>query len=227
MPSPKAASASRRALGHRLAEADRPAHDAHAPSPAAGRGLDQQRPAQRVELVVLGELVPSLDGMAREGRVGTPAARMSSLEPDLRAHGVDGRRRGTHPGEAGPGHHPGEVARLGQEAVAGVDGVGPGPGGGVEDEGRAQVGVGRGVPGQAHGQVGLPDVGAVGVGVGVDGHRGHAHGPGRAHDASGDLAPVGHQQGADGGDGWSGRVTAGLTSGTRRSHGSPRWVGCR
>ena len=42
----------------------------------------------------------------------------------------------------------------------------------------AQVGVGRGVAGQAHGQVGLGHVRAAGVGVGVHGDRGDAHRPG-------------------------------------------------
>ena len=41
------------------------------------------------------------------------------LGADLRAHGLDGLGRGPDPDEPGPGHHPGEVARLGQESVAG------------------------------------------------------------------------------------------------------------
>ena len=64
-----------------------------------------------------------------------------------------GRR--ADPDEPGPDDGPGEVRRLGQEPVAGVDGVGPAATGGVEEQVDAEIGVGRRGPGQPHGQVGL------------------------------------------------------------------------
>ena len=52
-------------------------------------------------------------------------------------------RGGTHEGDAGRGTGLGELGVLGQEAVAGVDGVGAGPLGGADDLGHVQVGAHR------------------------------------------------------------------------------------
>src|SRR5205823_285068 len=60
-----------------------------------------------------------------------------------------------------------------------------------------QVGLPRGVAGQAYGGVGLAHVGQVGIGVGVDGHGLDAEAPAGAEDAGGDLGAVGHQQSGD------------------------------
>jgi hypothetical protein len=88
----------------------------------------------------------------------------------------------------------GKRLALGQEAVAGVDGLRAGAAGHVEqlldDEialaGRRRADVVR-LVGEAH-------VGRVAVGVGVDGHGGDAQFARRAQDAHGDLAAVGNQQ---------------------------------
>jgi hypothetical protein len=74
-----------------------------------------------------------------------------------------------------------------------VHGVGPGPSGRLEHQVVAEVGVAWSDPGQADRQIGFGHMGAVGVGVGVDGDRGDAHGSGRAHDAPGDLPSVGDE----------------------------------
>ena len=229
MPSPKAEAASRRAPSRASARPSGPVDDPHAPPAAAGRRLDQHAASP----------APSTARRVGEGAVGVhhdggegghPGRPHQLLGRHLGAHGVDGVGGRADPDQAGPGHRPGGVARLGEEAVAGVDGVGPGAGGRLEEQVGAEVGVGRGGARQPDGQVGLPDVGAVGVGVGVDGHAGDAHGPGGADDAPGDLAAVGDQQRADGagaGPALGRRGSRPPTSGTRRSRGCPRWVGCR
>lgn len=95
-------------------------------------------------------------------------------------------------------------AVLGEEAVPGVDGVGPGGAGGGDHEIGAQVGVGRAVAGEPDGGVGLADVGGGGVGVGVDGDGGEAQVVAGAQDAAGYLAPVGDEDARQRGGGHGG-----------------------
>src|SRR5690606_36687477 len=95
---------------------------------------------------------------------------------------------------------------LGEEAVAGVEGVGPGGAGGGDDLVDVEIGV------DAHSGARGGDVRGRTVLVGVDGDRGEAHCVDAAEDAQGDLAAVGNQDAVDA----HGR----LTCGTRR--GGPR-----
>ena len=67
-----------------------------------------------------------------------------------------------------------EVGVLGEEAVAGVDGVGAGLGGGVEDLVEHEVGLGGGLPAEGECLVGQAHERGVGVGFGVDGDAGQA-----------------------------------------------------
>ena len=81
----------------------------------------------------------------------------------------DGFRSGADPGESGVEYSLGEIGVLGQEAVAGVDGVRSGPCRDVQQFGDVQVGVSRGVPVQAEGFAGGTDVHGIGVDVRIDG----------------------------------------------------------
>ena len=109
--------------GQGVGQGVRPLDDAHAPSAASGRGLDQQRPPEERHRVGVRGRVP-VDRDRRKGRhSGRPH---HVLGPDLGAHGIDGIRRRADPDQTGGDHGPGELARLRQEPVAGVDGVGPG-----------------------------------------------------------------------------------------------------
>ena len=104
------------------------------------------------------------------GRTGTPAPAMvalaASFEPMASMTSGGGPTKTSPAASAGPG----EGGVLGQEPVAGVDGVGP-AGQGRRHQGVApQVGLGRGGPGQADHLVGLGHVGGTGVGIGADGH---------------------------------------------------------
>ena len=70
--------------------------------------------------------------------------------------------------------------------------------GSLHDPVDAQVGLDRGRRTDAHGLVGVTDVQSADIGIGVDGHRLDAHLPTGAHDAHGDLAPVGDEQAPEG-----------------------------
>ena len=175
-----------------------PSHHAHAPAAAAGRGLDEHGPAEgrhRRRSTVAGRRRRPRAGSRRWGARARPPPpwwpwpRASSPWPRSPSGGG--------PTQTSPAatHGPGEGGVLGQEAVAGVDGVGaaapaPRATSGVDVE----VGLGRRGPGQAHGLVGLGDVGGVGVGVGEHGHAADAQRVGGADDAAGDLAPVGDEE---------------------------------
>ena len=160
---------------------------AHAPPAAAGRRLDEQRQA---DLAGVGRR------WSRQHRHAGGAHQRLGL--DLRAHRGDGRGRRADPRQ--PGRRStarANVGRLGEEAVAGVDGVGAGAAGGVDQQVGAQVGVGGGRARQVHGGVAGGDVQGVGVGVAEHGDRADAEAAARAGDAAGDLPPVGDEHCVD------------------------------
>ena len=102
---------------------------------------------------------------------------------DLVAEVADGLRAGPNPDQVGVEDRLGEVGVLRQEAVAGVDGVGAGLRGGVEDLAEVQVGLGGGLTAQGERLVGQPHVWCVGVGLGVHRHAGQARIAGRRPEA--------------------------------------------
>ena len=87
----------------------------------------------------------------------------------------------------------GEVGVFGEEAVAGVDGVGVGDFGGGDDGRHVEVAFGRWRGADADGFVGKQDVFELGVSLGVDGDGFDAHFAAGAQDAQRDFAPVGYQ----------------------------------
>ena len=114
------------------------------------------------------------------GRTGTPASAISALaaglDPMASMAAAGGPTKISPAARAGPG----EGRVLGQEAVAGVDGVGARRQGGGDDQIDVQVGVARRAPRQPDGLVRLADERRPLVGVGEDGHGGDAHVPCRA-----------------------------------------------
>ena len=129
----------------------------------------------------------------RPGTPETPGPLGGVAGADLVAHDLDGLGRGPDEGHAPLGDGPGEVGVLGEEAVAGVDGVGPALLDGLEDRLGVEVALGRRLAPQGVGLVGQPDVERVPVELGVDGHGGHAHLPAGPDDPDGDLSPVGDE----------------------------------
>ena len=135
----------------------------------------------------------SLTGSLVPGTSGAPALVAMCRACDLVAEGDDRLGGGADPGQAGVDDRLREVGVLGEEAVPGVDGVGAGLLGGVEDLVDDQVGVaGRGAA-ERERLVGDPDVQRVPVGLGVDGHAGQPRVLAGACDADRDLTAVGDQ----------------------------------
>ena len=131
------------------------------------------------------------------GSTGTPAAAISCLASILEP--IASIAAGGGPIQVSPASSDRlrEGGVLGEEAVAGVDGVGAGRARGVDEQVGAQVGVGRRGAGQPDGAVGLARVRRVGVGVGVDGDGADAEVAAGAEDPAGDLAAVGDQDSGD------------------------------
>jgi len=102
-------------------------------------------------------------------------------------------RGGTDENDAGLLAFGREDGILGKEPIAGVDGSGAVLLCGIEDAVDAQVAVGGRSGADALRLIRHADVRRIAVGVGIDRHGGDAHFPQRAHDAHGDLPPVGHQ----------------------------------
>ncbi len=158
---------------------------------AAGGGLDQHGIAD-----VLGDQghVPDvLDGAVRSGHHGDTGGLGGGLGLNLVAHQPDVVGRRTDEGEAVFGDHLGEIGVFRQEAVTGMDGVGPGNGGGRQHGLDRQVAVLGRRRADAHAFVGEAYVHGVGVGGGMDGDRGNAHFAAGAQDAQRDFPPVGDQ----------------------------------
>jgi hypothetical protein len=104
---------------------------------------------------------------------------------------------GAHEDEARVGARAGEVGVLGEEAVAGVDGVDAGLAGHLEDAFGVEVALRRGRGTEQVGLVGGPHVRGVPVDLGVDRDGAHAELAAGADHADGDLATVGHQDGVE------------------------------
>ena len=200
----------------------------HAAAAASGRRLDQDGPAQfggRVDQAAVGPVpVPRPGRDPHGGQHGDPGARHGGLGRQLRPHGLDDVGGRSDEDEAGLPARPGEGGVLGEEAVSGVDGVGAARARRRHQGVDAEIGLGRGGPGQTDDLVGLGHVGGAGIGIGADRHAVDAHGMGAAHDATGDLAPVGHQELRDHRPS-PGTRHGSVTSGTRRSRVS-RGPGC-
>jgi hypothetical protein len=109
---------------------------------------------------------------------------------DLVAERVDGRRAGADPDQAGVDDGLGEVGVLGEEAVAGVDGVGPGLLGDGQQLLLHEVTVtGCGAVERIR-LVGHLDVQGVAIGIGVNRHGSDASVLACPGDAHGDFAAV-------------------------------------
>ena len=171
------------------------AHHADALASATCGRLDGDRIADA--LSVADGLLDVVDRIleARHGRHASLVHRAAAL--DLVAHHGDGTGRRTDPGEARVGHRLGELGVLGQESVAGVDGLGAGRLGCRQDLGLVEVALGRRRATERNGLVGHANVQRFVVDVRVDGDALDAHLAGGTDDAQGDLAPVRDQNSAE------------------------------
>ena len=132
-------------------------------------------------------------GSVVPGTIGTPASRMISrarvFEP-IASIALGGR---ADEDDAGLLAGAREGGVLGEEAVAGVDRLGAGLLGDLEDLVHREVALGGRAGAEQVRLVGAPDVRRVAIGLGVDRHAGDAELLERPHHADGDLAAVGDQ----------------------------------
>ena len=165
---------------------------AEALAATAAGGLDGHGVADLVVDQLLGVL-DRLDRVGGAGHDGHAGVLHQLARLGLRAHGVDGARGRADERDAGlvAGAHERRV--LGQEPVAGVDGLGPRLLRHLEDLLDVQVALGRRAAAQQVRLVGALDVGRVAIGLGVDGHRRDTQLLEGAHDPDGDLSTVGYE----------------------------------
>ena len=185
-----------RSGGQRGRQVGRRRDQAHAPSATAGRRLDHDREADPLGL---GD--DPVDGVRPVDRRRLQRSR-DRVDPDrpgdatgmeLVAERVDGGRRRPDEDEPGVLDGPREGRPLGQEAVARMDRLGAGRERRLDDRIDPEVALGgRGGPEPDRG-VGQPDVPRVGVGIAVDGDRGHPRFVAGPDDPDRDLTAVGDQ----------------------------------
>ena len=113
----------------------------------------------------------------------------SVLEPEI----PDLPRRGADEGDAMLGAGLGEAGVLAQEAIAGVDGPGPGLDRGGQDLAAVEIGLDRQRLAEADGLVGLPDMERAGIGARIDRNGADTQAFQGADDAAGDRAAIGNQ----------------------------------
>src|ERR1700687_955429 len=128
---------------------------------------------------------------ARQHRHPGGGRRLAGLR--LVAHGADHSRARPDPAEPALLEHLGEMGVLGQEAVAGMDGVGAGDLGRRDDARDVEIAGRRGGRADADVLVGIGDVQAVAVGGRADGDGLDAELAARLDDPQGDLAAVGDE----------------------------------
>jgi hypothetical protein len=169
--------------------------EAHAAAAAAGSGLDHHRKTDALGLARQHRI--RLVGALISGDAGDAGREHAPLGLRFVAHGGDGLGRWADEGKAGLAAGAGEVGVLGQEAVAGMHGIGAECLGCRDD--RVDVEIARlDIRGpNARRDIGLTHMPRVHVGFGIDGGCAVAHGLGGAHDPASDLAAVGHQDGAE------------------------------
>ena len=169
---------------------------AHAASTAAGDGLDEHAGALRKVSEESLRLLDG-DGVGETGDDGNVVFLGEGAGLRLGAKEVEGLGAGTDEGEPCLLAGAGEGRALGEEAVAGVDGIAAClPRGGDE---LLDIEVGSDAPAleRADG-IGFAGVQVVGVVLGVHGNGTNAELASGPHDADGDLSTVGDEQTLDG-----------------------------
>ncbi len=192
MPLPKARAAIACVASTIAREILRPVDAAHADAAAAARRLDEEGKAGGI--AVSGDLGGARLGKTRAaGEDGDAGLGGDGAGTTLVAHGGNGRRLGADPDEAGLGHGLGEGGVLGEEAVAGVNGVSPCGARRVEHGLDVEVAPVDARRPDVMRLVGKADVPRRAVGVGKDGHRFEAEAAAGGGNAAGDLAAIGDE----------------------------------
>ena len=165
--------------------------DAHALAAAAGGGLDHDRIADVIGDLHRLDLVGNDAEMAGHGRhVGGGGC---LLRLDLVAHGGDGFRVRPDEDDAIRFQRLGKCLALGQEAVAGMHGLGAARLAGRDNLVDQQIALGRLRRADGDGGIGHLHMQGVFVGLRIDRDRLDPHAAGGLDDPAGDFAAVGDQ----------------------------------
>ena len=163
----------------------------HAAATAAEGGLDGNGEAMLIseglDLLRAGNGVLGARGHRGVGTLSNVTG--GDLVTQLR----NGLRRWANPDQAGIDDRLGKVGVLREEAIAGVDGVGAGLGGGVEKLGEVEVRLCGVLAAEGKGFVGKRDEWGIGVRLCVDGYGCNARVAGRTDNADRNLTAVGHE----------------------------------
>ena len=179
------------AVGEILGAVDLP----HPLAAAAGDSLDQDRIADGIGLgLQAGQRLVLTEIAGRDRHAGRDHQGFGSI---LQPHGADGGGRRADPDQTGGHDSLGEVGILGQEAIAGMDGLGARGLCGGEHLRRVQIGFACRGRADQDGLIGLPDMQGLRIGLGIDGDGPDAHATGGAEHAAGDLATIGDQDGGE------------------------------
>ena len=135
----------------------------------------------------------SRNAALRARDAGDAEALCGALGLDLVAHDADMLGLRADEGDVVMLQHLGEAGVLGEEAVAGMDGVRAGDLAGGDQRRDVEIAVAGGRRADADALVGEAHMHGVGVGGGMDRDGGDAEFLGGAQDAQGDLAPVGDE----------------------------------
>ncbi len=166
------------------------ANEGHADAAAAAGAFEHDGVADAGGFALCGFEVGEEVGAGQKGdAVGAGKGAGGMLGAEL-AHL---RGAGADEGDAGGFAGFDEGGVFGEEAVTGVDGLGAGGARGGEDFVGVEVGLRDGGGAEVDGFVGLGDVEAVAIGLGIDGDGGDAHATESADDAAGDGSAVGDE----------------------------------
>ena len=165
--------------------------DAHALAAAAGRRLDHHGIADLVG--DLGGVLGALDHAEIAGHGRDLGGVGEFLRFDLVAHRLDGVGVGADEDDAGGFERLRKGGALGEEAVAGMHGLGARSSAGVDDLVDDEIGFGGRGGADEHRLVGHLDMQRVLVGVGIDGDGLDPQPPGGLDHPAGDFAAIGDQ----------------------------------
>ena len=164
--------------------------DPHALATTAGRRLDHHGKTDPLG----GPLCRRHVGHVLDpGHHGHPRLDHRSTRGDLVAHHLHRRPRRPHEDDARLVTRPHERGLLAEEAIAGMDRLGPGATRGLDDPLRHQVAVARGRRPDAVGLVGIEHMRRAAIRLAVHRDRGDAVLATGAKDPASDLATVGHE----------------------------------
>ncbi len=172
-------------------------HDPHALSTTSGHRLHHQRIADRPRNP---DQLP-VRNVAGKCLFGSGHNRRASSDRGLAGGGLAAHQRNrlrSRPDErqAGLAAGRGEILVLRQEAVPGMDGVGAGRAGSVDDAVDAEVTLAGRARADGDRRIGHAHMAGRAIAVRIDRHRRNAHLAARANDPDGDLAAVSDQESA-------------------------------